>query len=636
MFSVKKNAMATALLGLAMAALATPAFADYTITIPETVVLESNKSGTGTYSGKVSINANGSIEATEHLCVSAPDSFEMENIDAEKAIASIQKNTETVYDQESVAAGTTKTVYSIQADLTPGDWNGVVQFYVTLGKDYEIFLGDNSYMILGEDETRENVEYEFEDPSIATVDENGNIIPTQVGITGILKKVYADPSKTTLLYTTDYTVTVISKSMHIIDKEKIWAAFQSLTKKPSTVSFCKTSEVPANAKLIAEVEEDNETVKIGFYQSADGQTVYMAPIDDEDAVMYAPRNADWLLADKTIDGKLCAGIGQTLVTVDSKNLDFSNTISASGLLANNSTLQTIDVSGWDTSRMQDMSSMFLGCSSLTELDVGNWNLGKAKNVSSLFDGCSGLTNIDVSRWNVGNAVNLEAIFRSCTNLESVDVSNWDTSHALNLGLMFANCSKLTAIDVSKWDTHQAMSLYATFRDCIELTTVDVSNWDTGNVTSLGSTFYGCTKLETMDVSKWDTSQVTTLGTMFRDCASLKELNVSNWNTHRVANFSGTFYGCSSLTELNVNAWNTESATDLTSTFYGCSGLNELDVSNWETGKVTSLNSTFFNCKGLIKLEVETWDTSKVKRWPIHSIAVPISHLFRSLNGIPAK
>ena len=193
----------------------------YTISVPESITLTSESSGTGKYTGQVSIKASGQIQDNEHLCFSAPQTVTMVN-GQDKAKVTIEKSpdTGTDHDKDSIANDTAHTDYSISVELTPGSWRGAMNFYVTTGRQLEVSMGDTTKNLLEDWEYMAIAEFEVEDNGILSIDENGDIVPIKEGVTKVTKKIYKNPDKSELLYvTTDY-VTVSGESA-VIDKEKM-------------------------------------------------------------------------------------------------------------------------------------------------------------------------------------------------------------------------------------------------------------------------------------------------------------------------------------------------------------------------------------------------------------------------------
>ncbi len=274
----------------------------------------------------------------------------------------------------------------------------------------------------------------------------------------------------------------------------------------------------------------------------------------------------------------------------------------------------VDTSNLDVSHTTDMSYMFYNCHKLQTIDTSSWNVSNVTTMTHLFRHCYDLKELDVLDWDVSNVKSMSFMFHSCYDLKNIDVIKWDVSALVDMGCIFEACQTFTSLEVSNWNTQSVTYTGCAFRGCSNLQTIDVSGWKVDNVTDMAFMFQGCGKLSSqMDLSKWDVSKVENMQYLFSGCQSVPSLNVSGWNVAKVTNFTYVFSGCSSLTELDVKNWDVSSATSMQGMFYNCSNLPSLDLSAWgdKLNGVTTMQQMFQGCSSLTSLNVSTWDVSTV-------------------------
>ena len=185
----------------------TPQSAQYTIAVPESVVLNKTTSdGSGTYTGTVSVTAKGSILSDQRVYFSASNP-EMHRAGSAAVTGTTTVTTATDWDSTNVTNGTAKTAYTVSANITPGSWTGTMMFFATVSEKYDILLGDNTTSLLAQNENAANVKFSSSAPKIATVDATGHVQTVSAGETTITKMVYDSTGKN-LLYTAVYNITV--------------------------------------------------------------------------------------------------------------------------------------------------------------------------------------------------------------------------------------------------------------------------------------------------------------------------------------------------------------------------------------------------------------------------------------------
>ncbi len=301
--------------------------------------------------------------------------------------------------------------------------------------------------------------------------------------------------------------------------------------------------------------------KIGVFQSNDGKTIYVAPMNDDgtpaknNATMAAPVNSSYLLSS-----------------------------SKTGLSA----LTSISCTNFDTSNVTDMSYMFYNNSKLTNLDVSGFDTSKVENFSNMFNSCKSLTTLDVSNFDTSSATDMQYMFSQCNALPSLDVSNFDTSKVTTFNSMFDRCNSLTTLDVTKFDTSSANSMFFMFSACSSLTSLDVSNFDTSSVATMQSMFYGCSALTTLDLSSFNTSKVSSMKFMFGSCTSLERIYASeNFVTDQVTLSSNMFTGD---TKLVGGAGTTYSSSHIEKEYARIDGGPSSTTPGYFTGSTSSANS----------------------------------------------
>ena len=642
----------------------------YTISVPESITLTSESSGTGKYTGQVSIKASGQIQDNEHLCFSAPQTVTMVN-GQDKAKVTIEKSpdTGTDHDKDSIANDTAHTDYSISVELTPGSWRGAMNFYVTTGRQLEVSMGDTTKNLLEDWEYMAIAEFEVEDNGILSIDENGDIVPIKEGVTKVTKKIYKNPDKSELLYvTTDY-VTVSGESA-VIDKEKMWDSFQNMAVKPTSVVFSKQSEVPTTAVSKGEIQKDG-TSRVDFYVDGDSNVI-IAPTKNDEITMYAPVDASYFLANKDEHDQTRAGLGESLKTVTLDGLDTSKTEDMHAMFYGCHNLIEVRNQNWNTSKVEDMSSMFLNCNALQKVNTSNWDTQNVRNMRYMFCCCSKLATLDVSSWNTENVVDFSNFMSYGDSLSSVIVNKafaaknlpeagmndgmfynsdpialkiyGEMSDALqNYNFAAENCtvrqneSEGSTIDKEKmWAAFQNLEVKPSVvdfckRNEVPTDAVKVAEVNKAEDASIG--FYQSTDKTTVYLAPVD-SETAVMYTpedasyFLADKAgeqifagigeTLKTVRAGNLNTSKTKGGMGEFDGMAGMFAFNgvlesveVSKFDTSNVKNMIGMFAQCKSLKSIDVSSWDTSNLVTTVNMFEGCKALDTIGVSGWDVSNV-------------------------
>ena len=383
-------------------------------------------------------------------------------------------------------------------------------------------------------------------------------------------------------------------SEYTIDKSKLWSQLKALSNKPTTLKFVKgnDSSISALTSLTSDGIQDDtlNSNKIGVFQSADKNTVYIAPMAatgtspaNTDKVMYAPVDSKYLLCGEDS----YTGLANYLKSLTCDNLD--------------------------TSRTTEMRSMFWSLKSLTSIDISGFDTSKVTTMYSMFRLCESLETIDVSSLNTKNVIQMQNMFSYCHKLKSLDLSTFDTSNVTSMYSMFYDTDALSTLDISNFNTSNVTDLESMFQEAKSLTTLNLSNFKTSNVTDMSYMFYKCESLSSVNVSSFDTSKVTDMTRMFAGSQTvnadstithypnqLTSLDISNFDTSKVKNFRGIFQECIYLTDLKLpNNFTATSATDMSYMFLNDSLLENIDLSSMATSSsLTTLEGIFSGCNKL--------------------------------------
>lgn len=285
------------------------------------------------------------------------------------------------------------------------------------------------------------------------------LVVVSVPVGGALGKYAKDVEVTDKLNLNVSMVTV----EYTIDKNEMWNAISRLPKESTTFTL---KFVKGNDEALKGLEELSESgiqdVKlnsgeIGVYQSTDGTTIYIAPMDGSRNVMYAPEDSSWLLCGSYL------GLSNSLKTISFDNLDTSRVTNMGAMFKNCHALNSLDLSKLNTSNVESMASMFDECKSLTSLDLSSLDTSKVKSMNNMFHNCVSLASLDLNRLNTSNVTDMDFMFEYCESLTKLDLSSFDTRKVTGMNMMFWMCEKLETIYVgSEFVTGQVTE----FRDSV--------------------------------------------------------------------------------------------------------------------------------------------------------------------------
>ena len=628
----------------------TPQSAQYTIAVPESVVLNKTTSdGSGTYTGTVSVTAKGSISSDQRVYFSASNP-EMHRAGSGAVTGTTTATTATDWDSTNVTNGTAKTAYTVSANITPGSWTGTMMFFATVSEKYDILLGDNTTLLLAQNENAANVKFSSSVPGIATVDATGHVQTVSVGDTTITKMVYDSTGKN-LLYTVVYIITVSPKQADMVTT-RLAEPLKAITAAGTmidTIQFGQytipsgvtTYDVSGNSSNTIKAFVEGTTLKVtntrpSPVKFAEGNSVSFSG-ESAFANIKTVKYESVDTSKVTSANRTFYGMKKLSSITGLENWDTGKITDIRNIFCGCSALTSLDLSKWDTSNVTDMGCAFYGCTALNNLNIGTWNTSKVTAIDCLLYNCSSLPSIDISNWNTGNVTNMNQVFSGCSGLTTLNIGGWNTSKVTTMCYLFSNCSKLSRLALTQWDTAEVTDMRNMFAGCnglvsldvksfntanvtdmrtmfyycSSLTTLDVRNFDTANVTTMTNMFFGCSSLTSLDVSNFDTAGVTSMETIFYNCSALTTLNLSHFDTAKIADMRYMFYNCSNLTTLDISNFDTSSVTNMASMFYGCSSLTSLDVSNFNTANVTNMSYMFYNCSALTTLDVSKFNTASV-------------------------
>lgn len=561
----------------------------YTITVPESVVLNKTSSDySGTYTGTVSVSANGFIQLDQRVYFSASNP-EMYRTGSAAVTGTTTATTATDWESMDVSSGDAKTVYTVSADITPGSWNGTMMFFATVTEKFDILLGDNTTSLLAQNENAANVKFSSSAPKIATVDATGHVQTVSAGETTITKMVYDSTGKN-LLYTAVYNITVSVETADMVTT-RLAEPLEALTAAGTTI----------------------DTIQFGQYTIPSGVTTYDVSGNGSNTIKaFVDETALKVTNTKAAPVKFAAGNSVSfdqnsafsdITTIKYDSVDTSKVTSANSAFMNMSDLSSITgLENWDTGKITDIRNIFRGCSALTSLDLSKWDTSNITDVGCAFYGCTALNNLNIGTWDTGKVTAIDCLLYNCSSLPLVDISNWNTGNVTNMNQVFSGCSGLTTLDIGGWNTSKVTSMRYLFSKCSELSQLTLTGWDTAAVTDMSNMFAGCEGLTSLNVKSFDTANVTNMRYMFSKCSSLSELNIRNFNTARVTSMRGMFECCEKLLALSIDCpynFNTSNVVDMSSMFYYCKklGSNAALCDGFDTSKVTNMSKMFAGYNG---------------------------------------
>lgn len=407
----------------------------YTVTIPKTIALGSEKQAA--YSVKVS----GDIDANQRVYVAPVDGiadsenldFYMSDLSGKKAnaVATVTQS-KTYWNSEDVTAAYEETNNSVSApDLTAGTWEGTFQVEIRLETEKE------------QEHTHNYVDGKCEcgaiDPNHTHNYEDGTctICGEKDSYTTAPENAYTNWN-----YTLDNTNNVITLNYYT----------------GSETDVMVYANYVINGKIYKTQIASNKS-------TSDYKTLYMFNGDGRTG---------------TTSSSFVSKSRYIKSIKFSNDIDTSNVTNMSYMFNGCETLTDLDVSCFDTSNVTDMQWMFRNCESLTHFDINNFNTSKVTNMQWMFSYCDALTSIDLSNFDTSNVTNMSSMFHSSSNLVSLDLSNFDTSSVTNISYMFDTCSNLANLNLSSFDTSKVTDMTAMFQHCTALSTVYVTEgkWST--------------------------------------------------------------------------------------------------------------------------------------------------------------
>ena len=323
--------------------------------------------------------------------------------------------------------------------------------------------------------------------------------------------------------TNGISITVEAEKEYIIDKNEMWTALQGLAaSNPTELSFVKGSDAAGMQRVDTtggiQAEGSGE---IGVYQS--GTVVYIAPVGNNKAEMYAPEISSYLFRKEYTN--------LALRSISFSNLNTSKVTKMQGMFDNCSSLETLDLSSFNTSSVKTMMMMFRECGSLSTLDLSSFNTGSVGSMAQMFEGCTNLNALDLSNFDTSSVTTMANMFKGCTSLTELNLSSFNTSSVKFMKGVFEDCTSLTALDLSRFDTSSALQMHCMFKGCTSLTELDLSSFNTGKVTQMGEMFSGCKKLKTILVGRdFDATKATNSNNMFSGCTNLVGGNGTPYNS----------------------------------------------------------------------------------------------------------
>lgn len=383
----------------------------YTVTIPKTITLGTNKQAT--YSVKVA----GSIDANQRVYVAPVDGItDSENLDfymndlsgkKENVVATVTQN-KTYWSSENVANAYEETNNSVSApDLTAGTWEGTFQVEIRLETEKEqehVHDYVNGKCECGAVDPNHTHNYEDGTCTICGEKDSYTMAP---------ENAYSNWN-----YTLDDTNNII------------------------TLNYYTGSE--SDVIVYANYEVDGKTYKTQLKSHA----------NDTQA------NSPYMFNGFAM--KNC----QNIKTIKfSKDIDTSNVTNMCCMFHSCTSLTDLDISGFDTSNVISMHAMFRECSTLISLDLGHFNTDNVADwgMWGMFYGCSSLRSLNVSNFDTSHVTNMCYMFYGCSSLSSLDLSSFDTRNVTIMDYMFNSCSNLTEIYVGdKWKT---VNHHSVFDDC---------------------------------------------------------------------------------------------------------------------------------------------------------------------------
>lgn len=382
----------------------------YTVTIPKTITLGTNKQAV--YSVKVA----GNIDANQRVYIAPVDGiaggenldFYMSDLSGKKedVVATVTQN-KTYWSSENVANAYEETNNSISApDLTAGTWEGTFQVEIRLETEKE----------------QEHV-HDY--------------------VNGKCECGAVDPNHTHNYK--DGTCTICGKENDPYE----------------------TAPAAAYSNWDYTLDDENDIITLNYYKGSETNVIVYAnyEVDGKAYRTQIASNVDKTNASTPYRYQLpymfngwathnCKNIRSIKF---SRNIDTSNVTDMCAMFYQCSALTSLDISNFDTSNVTDMYYMFNSCENLATLDLSHFDTSKVTNMDSMFCFNYKLSNLNLSSFDTSNVTNMERMFCQCKSLTSLDLSSFDTRQATNMSSMFYNCLSLKTIYATEnqWSTSQA-------------------------------------------------------------------------------------------------------------------------------------------------------------------------------------
>lgn len=202
----------------------------------------------------------------------------------------------------------------------------------------------------------------------------------------------------------------------------------------------------------------------------------------------------------------------------SHEIDTSNVTNMRGMFYHCNSLIDLDISKFNTTNVTDMSQMFREVNSLVALDISSFDTSNVTDMSNMFQNCYNLTSLDLSNFDTSKVTLMGGMFNVCRSLTNLNISNFDTTNVTDMNRMFSSLYKIESLDLSNFDTSKVTNMSWMFYN-MPLASLDLSSFDTSKVTDMSGMFHSASGLKTIYVTegKWSTSKTTT--DMFKSCGT---------------------------------------------------------------------------------------------------------------------
>lgn len=208
---------------------------------------------------------------------------------------------------------------------------------------------------------------------------------------------------------------------------------------------------------------------------------------------------------------LCNGC-TSLVSVNSKNWDFSNATSMNQIFMKCTSLTELDTRGWKTPNVTILANAFSGCTVLTKIiGIGDIDTSNVTSLSNIFSGDKALISIEgISKWNISKVTNFSFAFAN-TALTKLDLSGWKTLAATNMSFMFNAMKKVVELIFDTATIPYNCNIVYMFNLCTKLTTLDISNLRISNTSNNGNMFDYTNSLTYIGMVYCDASSISLVG-----------------------------------------------------------------------------------------------------------------------------